>query len=248
MHLRFFLAYLFVILGLCPLYTHAEAVDIVAGEYITEGGWGLMTISASKKQTLHFVIESVGGNVHVCNLEGDIKNNQAVLDEGDPKPCVIHFSPKGANIDVSSGESESCRTFCGARASFEGLYLKPPVGCTEKEISKTRKQFDHLYATKTYDKAAATLEPLLQGCAKTLDWLDFGRISNDLAITQYHLGQFENCQKTLAPINASVAGTDEKLPKTEQELKELLPPSDFDNYLPIAKATWHNWKLCTQQK
>jgi hypothetical protein len=250
MHPRFFLAYLFIILGLYPLYTNAETVDIVTGEYITEAGWGVLTLSKSNKQTLHFVIETVGSNVHVCNLEGDIKNHQAVLDADDSdKPCVINFLPKGENLEVSSVESESCRAFCGARAGFEGLYLKPPAGCTGKEISKTRKQFDHFYASKAYDKAATTLESLLQGCAKTLDWLDFGRISNDLAITQYHLSQFKKCQKTLAPIiNASVAGTDEKLPKTEQELKELLLPSDFDNYLPIAKSTWHNWKLCTQQK
>ncbi len=248
MRYRFFLACLFVVSGLFPVYTYAESSDISPGEYITEAGWGVMTLSKSEKPALHFVIDAIGGNAHTCSLEGDIQNHQAVLDEDPNNPCIVKFSPKGENIDVSSVDSESCRAFCGVRAGFEGLYLKPPAGCTLDERNKTRKQFDKFYHAKAYDKAEATLEPLLRLCEKNLDWLEFGRISNDLAITQYHLGQFENCQKTLAPINASVGQTGEKLPKTEEELKDMLPPSDFDSYLPIAKSTWHNWKLCTQQK
>lgn len=221
---------------------HAGTDALRPGEYVTENGWGVLTISTSEDRTTHFSLEAIGGNGHFCNLEGEVRNLRASLDVDEPgKSCVVTFLPKTDGIDVVSVDSELCRYFCGMRATFEGRYFIPSPGCGAKERSVTREQFKKLYAAKSYVKAAAVLEPLLRGCSKTLDWLESGWIRNDLAITQYHLGRLEDCQKTLEPLTTNAA-------KTEADLQESLPPSDFDNYLPIAKATWHNSKLCAGTK
>jgi hypothetical protein len=235
----------YLVLLLLSLINTLNAAELATGEYISENGWGVMTITKANQ----FSINTIGGNGHSCSLEGSIEKTRAVLEAAESnKPCIINFAAKGDAIEVSSQDSELCRFFCGMRADFEGLYLKPKSGCSTQQIEKTRKRFNNLYQTKNYQQANETLEPLLINCAKTLDWLDEGRIRNDLAVTQYHLGLLQQCQKTLEPINNSVGKTGEPLPKTQAALKALLPPTDFENYLPIAKATWHNWGLCTQKK
>jgi hypothetical protein len=242
--------FIYMLIGttLCAVsfYSYAEPISVTVGEYIAEGGWGQLTITKSNKQ-LHFSISAVGANAHICDLEGKIKDNQSTPDNdmGD-QSCVIHFRPQGSSIKVESEKYEACSIYCGARATFEGVYLKPAVGCADKEREHTHRQFKMLYDKKNYKAAAATLTPLLTQCEKTLGWMETGEIRNDLAITQYHLKQFAECQKTLEPLQNNVGQMEEKLPQTEQGLKELLPPSDFDAYLPIAKATWHNSKLCSQ--
>jgi hypothetical protein len=210
------------------------------GEYITEGGWGVLTISTSGDRATHFSIEAVGGNGHTCSLEGEVRNLQSRLDVDEPdKPCVVTFVPKPEGIDVSSIVSDVCRYFCGMRASFEGEYLRPDPGCGTKERSATREQFKQLYAAKSYAKASAVIEPFLIRCSKVMDWLEDGWVRNDLAITQYHLGRLADCRKTLEPLMEDAV-------KAEDELE--LPPSDLESYLPIAKATRHNAKLCAQEK
>ncbi len=244
---RFFLVCFCILLGLLPTAIQAEANDISVGEYIPDGRRGILIISKSKNQPLHFKIQAIASD-NFCELEGDIQNHQSVIDKNNNESgCVLEFSAKGKKIEVSTEKTfEECSEPCGAHTAFQGLYSKLPTGCTSKEFSAKYKQFNHLYAIKAYDKAEAILKPLLKRCAKTLDWLAIGRISNDLAVTQYHLGQYKNCQQTLAPIRASMYPNGETLPDTEEKLRETLLPKDFDVYLPIAKATWHNWKLCTQ--
>jgi hypothetical protein len=224
-----------------------QANEVTAGEYETDTGWGTLKISNAKNQTLNFSIVAIGGNASTCTLNGEIQNNLAVLHNDTPdQPCIIKFQPKDTGIDVSSSKPDNCRYFCGARANFIGLYLKPVPGCSDKEQQQTRQLFKQLYDKKAYKKAYTTLEPLLRLCIKTLDWLDFASISNDLAVTQYHLGLFADCQNTLAAVTASVGQTGQPFPKTEKGLKAMLPPADFDNYLPIAKTTWTNTRLCSQ--
>lgn len=226
---------------LSPACVLAATDTLRPGEYITEGGWGVLTISTAGGRTA-FSIEAVGANGHTCSLDGEIRNLRARLDlDEEGKVCEVTFLPKAESIDVSSVDAELCRYFCGMRASFEGEYLRPGPGCGTKESSATRKQFKKLYDAKSYAEAAALLEPLLSRCSKTLDWLENGQVRNDLAITQYHLGRLADCRKTLEPLI-------EEASKTEGELRETYPPSDFESYLPIAKATLHNAKLCAPKK
>jgi len=221
-----------------PVCVRAGTDTLRPGEYITENGWGVLTISTSEDRTTHFSIEAIGANAHICSLEGEVRNLQAILDIGEPsKSCVVTFLPKAEGIDVSSIDSEPCRSFCGMRAGFEGQYLLPNPGCSDKERSVTREQFKQLYDAKSYVKASAVLEPLLRGCSRTLSSLESGWIRNDLAITQYHLGRLKDCRRMLEPLTEDAA-------KTEEELRSSLPPADFDSYLPLAEATRHNSKLC----
>src|SRR4051812_425772 len=66
-----------------PVRGSAQAVVLAEGEYITEGGWGVLTISHSG-QTPRFSLQAMGANAHVCNLAGDIQGNQATLATQDP--------------------------------------------------------------------------------------------------------------------------------------------------------------------
>jgi hypothetical protein len=47
------------------------------------------------------------------------------------------------------------------------------------------------------------------------------------------------CRKTLEATRAAPL-------RNADALREKLPPCDFDNYLPIAKAAWHNLGLCSR--
>lgn len=229
------------VFGALPRCVRAETDVLAPGEYITRNGWGVLRISNSEHRATHFSIEATGANAHTCSLEGDVQSGRAILDIDEPnRSCVVTFRPNADGIDVSGVDLDACRYFCGMRASFAGEYLRPGPGCTGKELSATRARFKQLYASKSYAKAVAVLAPLLSRCSKTLgqesDW-----IRNDLAITQYHLGRLSDCRKTLEPLAKDAA-------RTEEELRSSLPPADFDAYLPIARATRHNLKLCARER
>lgn len=231
------IVFLFFITSLCI------AQVIQPGSYVAEGGWGDLTIKRGKDGNTVFKIFAMGGNAHTCDLGGEIKNGRAVLTEAaeDGKPCIIRFVIKGASIEVTQQTPDICRYFCGARASFEGTYQRPPVGCSSREMIKTRSEFKKLYDKKQYAEALARLEPVLSDCSKILHWLDKGRIQNDLAVTLHKLGRYDDCIKTLEPLAADAA-------KTDEQIREDYPPSDADNYLPIVRSTRTNLKLCRAGK
>lgn len=217
----------------------AIAADPVPGEYLAEGGWGTLNIKRSAEGKLHFDIESLGANGHSCSVSGIVKSGKAVPDDADPaSPCDIALKPDAGGIDVALGESSAgCRYYCGMRASFDGRYLVPAPGCRNGERKTVQTRFSHLYGVKDYQAALITLQPVLTGCAPTLLWFEEAQIRNDLAVTLYHLGRKEECLAVLKP-------TIDAHGKTEDELREELPPSDFESFLPLAKAAWYNRKLC----
>lgn len=133
---------------------------------------------------------------------------------------------------------EACRYYCGARAGFEGEYVRPAPACQPASIAKTRAEFKRLYDRKAYSEAVAVLEPVLKNCSKTMYWLDIGWVRNDLALTHAKLGHREICRQLLQPLAEDAAQTDD-------QIRENYPPSDAENYLPIVKATRTNLKLCT---
>ncbi len=216
------------------------------GEYITAGGWGVLTITRSEDRSVHFSLDAVGANEHICTLAGDILGDRAtiVLDfEDPPRSCGVLFQPDAEGIKVSStwrdnGSEDPCRAFCGMRASFGGEYLIPAPGCTGAERAATRARFQRLYDAKSYAQAEAVLKPLLERCGKTLGE-EGGWIANDLALTQYHLGRPADCRKTLAPLVKDAS-------RTDADLRASLPPFDFEQHLPLVQATRHNLKLCAK--
>ena len=233
------------LLALACVVTASQAGDgVVPGEYIADGGLGQLSIARPEGEGASrgaaFTLDTVGGNFHVCNLEGRIVDGRATLETYDDEPaCVVTFHPVEGGVEVT-GTSE-CRNFCGMRAHFAGTYLRPSAGCSDAERQATRARFKRLYDGKRHAEALATLTPLATRCARTLDRYEKGRILNDIAITQYRLGDRADCLRTLAPFAEEAALTDDAI-------LEGYPPSEGDAWLPIVKAARFNLGLCRKQR
>lgn len=229
-----------VLLMLATQYASASEV-VKPGEYITSGGWGEMKISKAADGSLKFEISAIGGNAHTCGLNGKIVGGRAVLEgSGEDKPCIVTFRVEGKGVQVS--DNDACSNYyCGARASFTGLYLKPLPVCESMSVMQARKEFKRLYDMKSYRKAFRALEPVFRNCADMTLWSELGLIRNDLAITQYKMGDYTGCLKTLKPLEA-----DARL--SEEALRENYAPADADTIIPIAKAARTNLELCRKGK
>ena len=215
-------------LALAASAAHAQ---IAPGDYISERGGGSLTVKDGG-----FEISSVGANGHTCGLDGNLKGSIGLAGEA-PDICRVEFKPKDGGYQVTPLTLEPCRAFCGARASFDGLYLKPAPGCADAEREATQKEFKAAYDAKQYAKAEPLLARQLKDCARTLGWLEKASTANDLAITQFHLGKKADCLKTLQPLAKDAA-------KKDDVLKDDYPPSDWADYQPIVKATRTNLALC----
>ncbi len=223
---------------LLPLPSAAQPARLAPGEYVSAGGAGTLILKPGKNGALSFSIESVGGNAHTCSLEGELRNGRATLDADDEKqPCIVSMAAGKEGIEVKSNETGACRYYCGMRAMFEGTYFQLAPACQAKAVAATRKAFKQLYDAKKFPEARARLEPLLNDCKRSLDWLETGRIRNDLAVTLHKLGDFKACLSVLEPLAAAAK-------KTDAQLEEDFAPSDYDNYLPIVRSTRTNLRLC----
>lgn len=228
-----------LILLATPFWGHAESSAIKPGKYVTEGGWGDLSIIV-KDGKLSFAITSIGSNAHTCSLDGIIKDGRSTMESFDEgKPCIVTFQPRGHDIEVTDNEG-ACRYYCGVRAGFTGLYLKPKAGCEGVAIQKSRRKFKQLYDKKAYPQAKAVLEPILKDCSRYIHWLDAAWIRNDFAITQYKLGDYEGCLQTLKTL-------EEDALKTDDQLRDSYPPADAESVIPIARATRTNLSLCRKK-
>lgn len=236
------LAAIIMALAAAPQCALAQSQDKAAtpepGEYISDGGWGNLSVTHASNKDTKFRIDALGANGHSCELDGEIRLGIATLDSGEKgKPCRVQFTPKGDGFAVKPLTSEECRYFCGMRATFDALYTKAIPGCENTARAQTRKKFKQLYDSKKYDEARQALEPLLSKCEKTIVWSEIGAIRNDLAITQYHLHDYQACLDTLQPYNSLDAiEYGEGLKSSE--------PSSAEIYAGIIGPAQHNIKLC----
>jgi len=223
----------------CPAAALAQPAPLAPGEYLTEQGWGRMTIEPAAGGAQKFTIEALGANAHSCSLDGAIRGRQARLEDTGEKdrPCVVDFTPKGGGIEVMPKTEEACRAFCGMRARFDGLYLKPAPGCGGDQVQKTRAAFKRIYDKKDYAQARATLAPVLATCGKTLSFEEESWVRNDLAITYYRLGDLAECRRALDPLRELAA-------LSAAEVRDGFPPADAELRAPIARAARANLKLC----
>lgn len=225
--------------ALAAVAAAAAAAAPPPGEYITEQGWGRLSIGPAARDGAPFTIDAVGGNFHTCSLEGRIVGDTATLEGDEDGDCVVRFRSGPQSIAVEG--NSACRTYCGMRAGFEGEYLRPATGCGDDERRATRNAFKRHYDGKRHADALATLSPLLQRCARTLSWLETGEIRNDIAITQYRLGRRADCLRTLAPF-------EEEAKLSDDEILGGYPPSDGEAWLPIVKAARFNLGLCRKPR
>jgi hypothetical protein len=234
---KFICTLLFLVATTLSATAAGQTGTLAPGEYLSERGWGQLVVKREPNARLTFAIEALGGNMHSCSLEGEIRNGRATL-EGDEKDnaCVVSFTAKGADIEVKP--NTSCRMYCGARAGFDAVYHRPAPGCGRAAMRRTRDEFKRLYDRKAYAEARAKIEPLVTGCGKTTWWLDDGWLRNDLAITLYRLGDLEGCKRVLANLAEDAA-------KTDKDVLESFPPSDGESYLPIVRAARANLKVCS---
>jgi hypothetical protein len=212
----------------------APAAPLQPGTYVYENGAGSLTLKPAKGGSLSFSIETMGGNAHTCGLSGEFQGNKATLTDGAESPCVVRFDAIEKGVDVTAETSESCRAFCGMRASFEGKYVQPDKECLSTTVDKTRSKFKKLYDQKKFPEALALLEPTLK-CEPVIDRFTTMWIRNDLAVTYHALKNDQACLKVLEPMKELAA--DEEPGGGEPSFKDILEK--------IAKASRYNLKLCT---
>jgi hypothetical protein len=199
------------------------------GTYVFEGGAGTLTL---EKGT--FSIEVVGANAHVCALKGTWTASTGFVDEEGSR-CDVTFAASGPELKVSA-KGDACRDYCGARATFEGTYLRPKKACTRPEVKRTRDRFKAQFDRKDDATAIATLEPVLRDCSRVTDRFTTMWIRNDLALTYHRAGNDPACLAVLEPLAEY-----RDAPPDEPVGYE---PAFADEFARIAKATRTNAKLC----
>jgi hypothetical protein len=219
------------------------AAPLPPGEYVSAGGAGTLEIKPAGTRPESqggqpFSIRTIGSNLHVCDLEGSVRDGKAVLDALG-ETCNIGFKREPAGIRVTPEQTNACRVFCGARAGFEALYYKPYPACTSAAMSRTRDEFLALYKRKQYAQAKRKLAPLLSACGPLLYYTDDADIRNDLAVTLHHLGEKAACRKVLEPWRETGEMSDE-------EVKNYYPPAMVISFQAIAEKTRTNLRLCGQ--
>lgn len=229
---------------LCAATFFAAAVPAAGpgpapGTYRTDGGWGRLEIRESAPAALHFDLRTEGPNGHSCALAGEIVAGVVRLSPGDGRDvCEVSFRAADDRIDVTTNGAASCRDHCGARAAFEGRYVRRAASCSESRRRQARKEFRRDYDAGRHAAAAGRLQPLLDECAAALPWHEAGWIRNDLALARLKAGDPAACLETLEPLQADAA-------RTEADIRRDLPPSDASRLLSIVRATRTNQALCT---
>ncbi len=231
-------------------YAGPSNTDIRPGKYILTDDSGTLVIRKGEGKKFTFAIDTVGVNCHVCGVTGVISGTKGRADawiDGDSMPrCEISFSAKGTSIEVEALTVETCRDHCGARAGFDGTYRLPPPACTAAARQKQRDTSLRLHKARRYSQAAEALQGLITNCANFMGWIEIDQVRNDLALAQYRNGEFEQCLSTLGDTYMANVKDEEEL--TSGRSSVFLPPSDFDNYIAVARATWFNKSLCSKAK
>ncbi|MEK8032561.1 hypothetical protein AACH06_17200 [Ideonella sp. DXS29W] len=211
------------------------------GQYVRGDDSGTLTIRRDEQNKLVFEIDSIGGHCHECKVTGVIRGtigyaDRLIGDEDDSK-CEISFSSNPSSVVVKPIAEDECREYCGFRAYFDGTYRRPSATCSRSGRQALRDRFLLLYRAHRYPLATSTLQTLIGECREFMGSIELDQVRNDLALSQYHNGDFSRCLETL---DATSAGEE----RDEEELMSVLQPCDADNYIDVAKATWFNRALC----
>ncbi|KWC44726.1 hypothetical protein WM28_05615 [Burkholderia ubonensis] len=237
MHVALWLASACSFMGLAGVFV-ADASAVEPGEYFyVEGGHahGALLVKGSR-----FTLDTVGANCHTCSLTGTLKGNVGVASDGG-ETCRISITSDHGTLKLDSGGADACRSYCGARAMFDGAYRQPTAACTDRSRAARLTQARAHYAKKNYAAAEVAFTSLIGACASDMDWIEVDRVRSDLALTQYHLGASAKC---LATLSQTMAMRNHDDSDKEWDASFGLPPCDAENYQSTGKAILHNAALC----
>lgn len=208
--------------------TEAEpepASTIEVQTFVSEGGWGTLVIDSDNT----FSLSAMGANAHTCSLEGTYQPQARagmVSAEGlgpEESPCVLSIAPVEGGLDVSAmPESDSCRSYCGVRADFTGIYYSVTAACDPLALGRLADQILELEQTEQAVQAQA--QSALAECGRTLRADVKDQLTAGLAKQLFLAGNSAACKNTLAPLA-------ELLAMSEQEIREGYPPYDGDTVL-----------------
>lgn len=217
-----------------PLLAAAEGV--APGSYVYRGGFGSLEITGAAGTDQTWKLETMGGMGSACMADGTLRGLDATTTTKpfEPGMCKFKLEPKLGGLEVSVITRSECRLYCGARAGFEGRYLKPPKGCSVPEVRATRAAFGKQQDAKNYLGAKKTLLPLQTGCAGLVNDIDRGFILNDLALTEHRLGDDPACLLTLQPVRKMA----------QWEFTNPDEPQYNSDYQPLIKKLQATLRLC----
>jgi hypothetical protein len=217
----------------------ANAAAPMVGEYATKPGWGSLVIAEDKEGRRSFELFATGSNGHICELSGSLQGSSAITGDEPTDTCRMSFDFDGARVAVQAITRETCHSYCGIRADFEGDYSILAPACTPTVRERRKARFLADYKARRYASALAQLDSIGSECGGFFDWLEKDRFANDRAITLLHLGRPAECLAALAGTLVADSHDEESLDESV-----ALPPTDRDMYLPIARATWFNRDRC----
>lgn len=241
--------YIYTVLGFellfsifVPAWAQPTLKEFEPGEYITEQGWGYLSISKKNGNGQDFELFALGANAHSCSLEGVIRDGKAVFSNDS---CQILFTKKNDAIQVAvdDGFFDGCRGFCGMRAGFEGSYYKPANGCDSQSLADMQKQVMQMREQSDFTHAEQVLSFVLKNCQKTLSQYRNDDIHLQLAEIQFLQGKKQACLKTLQPWIEDSQKPDEKICKDDDK-GFMLPPSDCINALDVIKDVRKQLQRC----
>ncbi|MGM9516370.1 hypothetical protein ACS5PK_19120 [Roseateles sp. DB2] len=203
-----------------------------ASIYVTQAGWGHLSLQGDR-----FELLATGSNGHSCVLDGARQGSVGDAGEG----CKLQFKPlPGGRLEVlpaSPSMDQACRMFCGARASFDGVYHPMPQGCEDEQRHARQAQGLQAYKAGRHAEAASRWAELERSCGVFMHWTESYALNNDRAVAAYHLGDFAACVALSRPV-----ADDQQL----QVFRETAP-TDHDNLLPLLRAARFNLQRCSEK-
>jgi hypothetical protein len=218
----------------------AQAAGIRVGEYAAHGGGSRLTIAKTLSgQT--FAVDTSGADGHRCRLRGEIRDGRAVLKGSDAKaPCIVILKAAADGVDVNTADDAVCRReFCGAHATFAGVYRRAPAICTQAQARRTQDKFAAQIKQKQFREALTTLGPLIKQCGGFVEGRRFAALQNEFALTAHRAGDNASCRTALTPLRARAAKTDAEL--TEEFAHA---PTEAAQEIRIAKTTRAHARRC----
>jgi hypothetical protein len=220
----------------------AAAAEVPVGEYAAHGGGSRLTIAKTLSGRT-FAVDTSGADGHHCRLRGEIRDGRAVLKGSDASaPCVVLLKAAVDGVDLSAADDAVCRReFCGAHATFAGVYRRAPAVCTLAPARRVQDRFAAQIKQKRFREARATLSPLIKQCSGFIETRRFAALQNEFALAAHRAGDNAACLATLAPLRARAMKSDALL---AEEFARA--PTEAAQEIQIAKTTRAHLRRCSR--